>query len=96
MLKDRLDVKLAYISVVLNLYYFISWIYIFESFEYEYRMEKFAALFPALLVSGIATHIFMILFSLYSILIFSKYRMPHFLMIVIQVVAIFLYLFQYL
>lgn len=98
-LKDNVmksNLKLAYLSLIINLYYFVAWIYVFETFAYEERLKKFSFLFPPLLVSGIGTHILLILFTGFSILIFSKYKMPHILMIVLQVAAGFLYIFQYL
>ena len=51
----KYNLKLAYLSFIINLYYFVTWIYIFESFGYEDRIKKFAFLFPTLLLSGIGT-----------------------------------------
>lgn len=90
------NLKFAYLSLVINLYYFITWIYIFNSYGYDERLRKFAILFPPLLLSGGVTHIVLILFTIYSIVVFSKYKIPHILMIVFQAVAGFLYIFQYL
>jgi hypothetical protein len=90
------NLKLAYLSLLLNLYYFAAWVYLFSSLGFEAGAKKFAYLFPTLLLSGIGTHIFLILITIYSITVFSKYKRPHRLMIVFQVAAGFLYLFQYL
>ena len=85
----KYNLKLAYLSLIINLYYIVTWIYIFESFVYEDTIKKFAFLFPTLLLSGIGTHISLIIFTISSIIIFSKYKMPHILMIIPQVAIVF-------
>lgn len=92
----KTNLKLAYLSLALNLYYFIAWTYVFENFKYEERLTAFSNLLPTLYISGIGTHIILLLFTIYSIIIFSKYKIPHVLMIILQVPAGVLYIFQYL
>lgn len=90
------ELKFAYLSLIINLYYFIVWIYVFESFGYQEGSKKFTFLFPALLLSSIGTHIFLLLFTIFSIIIFSRSKTPHIFMVVFQVIAGLLYIWGHL
>ncbi len=86
--------NLAYLSLLVNIYYIGSWIFIINKYPYEARDNAFCKIFPLAQLSPIAVNIFLILFSIFSIIILSKKSTGHRLVIIVQAAFILLFLWQ--
>jgi hypothetical protein len=91
---------IPYLSVLLNVYFLGSWIYVFNKFALQsqktnYFIQNFLFGLP---VSGVS--IFLIFFSIFSLVILFIYKLDYellrIILIVVQFIFLMIHLWQYL
>lgn len=95
---DRTLKYLSYLSVGLNAFYILEWIYIFSTFQdHTSRINAFNSFFTFLGLSSLEINILLIILTIISIIIFAKGdSIIRKILIVIQTLFLLLYVWQYL